>query len=45
MEDLLKTLWGGPQKREEAQDFVKRYEPGHPTDGYSGQEVMQSRAA
>jgi hypothetical protein len=37
----LKNLLGGPQQREQYQDFVQRYEQGHPSEGYSGQEVMQ----
>src|SRR5690349_4125616 len=42
MQDLLQNLLGGgsnPQ-RQDYQDFVQRYEQGHPAQGYTGQEVM-----
>jgi len=39
--DLLQNLLGGGQQRQQYQDFVQRYDQGHPSEGYSGQEVMQ----
>jgi len=39
--DFLQHLLGGGQPRQQYQDFVQRYEQGHPAEGYSGQEVMQ----
>ncbi len=38
---LLQDLMGGGQQRQDYQDFVNRYEQGHPSEGYSGQEVAQ----
>lgn len=40
MQNLLQNLLGGGQQPQ-AQDFVQRYEQGHPAQGYSDQEVMQ----
>jgi len=40
MQNMLQNLLGGGQQRQEYQDFVNRYEQGHPAEGYSGQEVM-----
>jgi hypothetical protein len=39
--DLLQNLLGSGQQRQQYQDFVQRYDQGHPSEGYSGQEVMQ----
>jgi hypothetical protein len=38
--NMLEQILGGGQKREELQDLIKRYEKGHPSEGYSDQEVM-----
>ena len=38
--NLFENLFGG-QQRQEAEDFVNRYQQGHPTEGYSEEEVMQ----
>lgn len=40
MQDLFQQLLGNPQRRDELQDFSRRYDQGHPSEGYSGQEVM-----
>jgi len=40
MQNILQNLLGGGQQRQEYQDFVNRYEQGHPSQGYSGQEVL-----
>jgi hypothetical protein len=40
MQDILQSLLGGGQQRQEYQDFVNRYDQGHPSEGYSGQEVL-----
>jgi hypothetical protein len=40
MQDILQRMLGGGQQRQEYQDFVQRYEQGHPSEGYSGQEVL-----
>ena len=37
--NLFENLFGGQQQ--EAEDFVNRYQQGHPTEGYSEEEVMQ----
>jgi hypothetical protein len=39
--DLLQNLLGSGQQQEQYRDFVQRYDQGHPSEGYSGQEVMQ----
>ncbi len=41
MQDFLGSLLGGGQQQQQYRDFVQRYEQGHPSEGYSGQEVMQ----
>jgi hypothetical protein len=41
MEQLLGGLLGSQQDHEQAQDFVKRYEQGPPTSGFTGQEAQQ----
>jgi hypothetical protein len=41
MQNILQNLLGGGQQRQQYQDFVQRYEQGHPSEGYSDQEVMQ----
>ncbi|MBX5493523.1 MAG: hypothetical protein IRZ14_20425 [Chloroflexi bacterium] len=38
--DFLQSLLGG-QRRAEYDDFVRRYEQGPPSEGYSNQEVVQ----
>jgi hypothetical protein len=40
MENILQNLLGGGQ-RQQYQDFVQRYEQGHPSEGYSDQEIME----
>lgn len=37
--NLLQNMLGG-QQRAEYQDFVNRYDQGHPAQGYDGQEVL-----
>src|SRR5262245_43265012 len=37
---ILDELLGGGQRRGQFEDFVNRYEQGHPSEGYSDQEVM-----
>ena len=37
---FLDDLLGGGQRRQEYGDFVRRYDQGHPSEGYSDQEVM-----
>ena len=36
---ILEDLLGGGQRQREFTDFVNRYEQGHPSEGYSDQEV------
>ena len=38
---ILDELLGGGQRQKEYTDFVNRYEQGHPSDGYSDQEVLK----
>jgi hypothetical protein len=38
--NLFDNLFGG-QQRQEYEDFVNRYQQGHPSEGYSEEEVMQ----
>ena len=38
--NLFENLFGG-QQRQEAEDFLNRYQRGHPSEGYSEEEVMQ----
>ena|SRR5215467_9482703 len=38
---ILDDLLGGGQRQREFKDFVNRYEQGHPSEGYSDQEVVQ----
>src|ERR1700745_917205 len=38
---ILDELLGGGQRQKEYGDFVKRYEQGAPSDGYSDQEVLK----
>ena len=38
--NLFDNLFGGKQ-RQEYEDFVNRYQQGHPSEGYSEEEVMQ----
>ena len=37
---ILDDLLGGGQRRQDYSDFVRRYDQGHPSEGYSDQEVM-----
>ena len=37
---LFEILMGGGQKRQEYQDFARRYEQGPPWEGYSDWEVL-----
>jgi hypothetical protein len=38
--NLFENLFGG-QQRQGAEDFLNRYQQGHPSEGYSEEEVMQ----
>jgi hypothetical protein len=38
---ILDELLGGGQRQIEYRDFVNRYEQGHPSEGYSDQEVLR----
>src|SRR6476660_6384381 len=38
---ILDELLGGGQRQKEYSDFVDRYEQGHPSEGYSDQEVLK----
>ena len=38
---ILDDLLGGGQRQREFKDFVNRYEQGHPSEGYTDQEVVQ----
>src|SRR5262245_40697295 len=38
---ILDDLLGGGQRQREFKDFVSRYEQGHPSEGYSDQEVAE----
>jgi hypothetical protein len=40
VENLLGNLFGSPQQRQDYQDFVQRYDQGPPSQGYTGQEVL-----
>ena len=37
---FLDELLGGGQRRQDYSDFVRRYDQGHPAEGYSDREVM-----
>src|SRR5215469_3469482 len=37
---ILDELLAGGQRQQEYSDFVDRYEQGHPSEGYSDQEVL-----
>ena len=39
--DLFEVLLGGGKKRQEYEDFTRRYDQGPPSEGYSDQEVME----
>lgn len=41
MQNLLQNLLGGGPQRQQYQDFAQRYDQGHPSEGYSDQEVLQ----
>ena len=38
---ILDELLGGGQRQKDYKDFVDRYEKGHPSEGYSDQEVLK----
>ena len=38
--NFLENLMGGGQQQQDYQDFVNRYEQGHPAEGYDDQEVV-----
>jgi hypothetical protein len=38
---ILDELLGGGQRQRDYKDFVSRYEQGHPSEGYSDQEVVE----
>jgi hypothetical protein len=38
---ILDDLLGGGQRQRDFKDFVSRYEEGHPSEGYSDQEVVE----
>ena len=38
---ILEDLLAGGQRQKEYSDFVNRYEQGHPSEGYSDQEVLK----
>ena len=38
---ILEELLAGGQRQREYSDFVERYEQGHPSQGYSDQEVLE----
>ena len=38
---ILDELLGGGQRQKDYKDFVDRYEQGHPSEGYSDQEVLK----
>jgi hypothetical protein len=38
---ILDELVGGGQRQKEYRDFVNRYEQGHPSEGYTDQEVLK----
>ena len=38
---ILDDLLGGGQRRQDYNDFVRRYDQGHPSEGYSDQEVVE----
>ena len=38
---ILDELLTGGQRQKEYSDFVKRYEQGHPSEGYSDEEVLK----
>jgi hypothetical protein len=38
---ILDELLAGGQRQKEYSDFVDRYEQGHPSQGYSDQEVLK----
>jgi len=43
--DLAEILMGSGTKRQEYEDFSKRYDQGHPSEGYSDQEVLERYAS
>jgi hypothetical protein len=38
---ILNELLGGGEQQKDYRDFVNRYEQGHPSEGYSDQEVLK----
>jgi hypothetical protein len=41
MEQILNSVLGSQQQKQDYGDFVNRYQNGHPSEGYSDQEVAQ----
>ena len=41
---ILDELLGGGERQQDYRDFVNRYEQGHPSEGYSDQEVLKRYA-
>lgn len=41
MEQLLSSVLGSQQQKQDYNDFANRYHTGHPSEGYTGQEVAQ----
>lgn len=39
--NIVEDLFGGQQQQQELQNFAKRYDQGHPSEGYDDQEVVQ----
>jgi hypothetical protein len=39
--NIVEDLFGGQQQQQELQNFAKRYDQGHPSQGYDDQEVVQ----
>src|SRR5690606_19704041 len=39
--DIFRELLGGGEQRQSYEDFVRRYQQGPPSEGYSGEEVME----
>jgi hypothetical protein len=38
--DFLQNILSGPQQKQDYQDFIRRYDQGHPSEGYSDQETV-----
>ena len=39
--DLFEMLMGGGKNKQEYEDFASRYDQGHPSEGYSDEEVLE----